>query len=127
MGQPHVTVVIVNHNGRDFLERLLPMLRATDDPAFDVCVVDNASSDESAVWIRAHHPAVHVLPRPRNDGFAAANEGIRLTRADAVALLNPDTRVPPEWLHRLVDAAFQDSATGIAAGIPLQTRQWNDP
>ena len=69
-------------------------------------VFDNGSQDGSAEWIQENHPEVHVVRSEVNIGFAAAmNRLVRAARdADAVAFLNNDTRVEPDWLAALVEA-----------------------
>jgi GT2 family glycosyltransferase len=67
-------------------------------------VVDNASADGTVEMIRAAFPEVTLVANDRNEGFAAAsNSGIRRGTADYVLALNPDTRVPPHALDRLVE------------------------
>jgi GT2 family glycosyltransferase len=100
-----LSIVIVSFNARADLENCLRSL-ADAPPAIehDVTVVDNASTDGSADVIRARYPAVLVIARSRNDGFAAANNaGIRATHGDLVLLLNSDTIVPPGAIDALVE------------------------
>jgi GT2 family glycosyltransferase len=67
-------------------------------------VVDNDSRDGTVEMTRAEFPEVTLVVNTRNEGFAAAsNAGIRLGSAPYVLALNPDTRVPPGALDRLVE------------------------
>ena len=73
-------------------------------PALATVVVDNASADGTVEMIRAEFPEVTLVANDRNTGFAAAsNRGIRLGSAPYVLALNPDTRVPPGALDRLIE------------------------
>jgi GT2 family glycosyltransferase len=104
------SVVIPNWNGRDLLERYLPSVveAMADDPANEVIVVDNGSTDGSAAFLRANFPAVRVLALPRNLGFGGgSNEGFRAARNDVVVLLNSDMRVDRGFLGPLL-AGFRD-------------------
>ena len=99
-----VSIVIVSYNARAELEACLASL-ASHRPALphDITVVDNASNDGSADAVRAGWPAVQVIQRPVNEGFARANNvGIRATRGDLVLLLNSDTIVPAGAIDTLV-------------------------
>jgi len=105
---PRVTVVIPNWNGLRHLPECLGGLVAQSISDFEVLLIDNASSDGSAAWVREHHPEVRVLQRPDNGGFSkAVNAGILAARGEYVALLNNDTAVAAGWLAALV-AALDD-------------------
>ena len=99
-----LSIVIVSYNARADLERCLASL-TTNRPsqAHDITVVDNASTDGSVDAVRSGWPAVHVIERTTNEGFARANNiGIRATGGDLVLLLNSDTLVPSGAIDTLV-------------------------
>ena len=103
-----VAVVVLTYHSADVVEGSLAHLLATAYPAFDVVVVDNASTDDTVARVRARHPDVAVVRAPANLGWSGGNAlGIRwaLERgADYVVLLNPDVLVPPGWLAAAVRA-----------------------
>lgn len=105
--RPSVTVVIPNFNGRGFLQGCLSSLAQASYPSerLEVLLVDNASSDGSREYVDANFPWVEVLELDRNYGFSAVNRGVRASRGEVVVLLNNDTRVDPDWLRELADAA----------------------
>jgi GT2 family glycosyltransferase len=113
-------IVIVSRDVRDDLGRCLDSLAAA--PATRptaVVVVDNASRDGTAEYVRGAHPRVAVIDAGGNLGFArATNLGIRATRGDLVLLLNPDTVVEPGALDRLI-AALEADPNAAAAGPRL--------
>jgi GT2 family glycosyltransferase len=78
---------------RECLQALLSeMLLPRSD--YEVLVVDNASSDESAAMVRAEFPEVVLIESAENVGFGAGcNLAYRRARGEFVLLLNPDTRV----------------------------------
>lgn len=96
-----VSAVIPNWNGRHFLE---PLFRSMDGQAFaETIVVDNGSTDGSADWAEAR--GARVIRFAANRGFAAAvNAGVAAASGEAVAILNNDVTLHPEWLERLLDA-----------------------
>lgn len=104
-----VAVAILSWNGRHHLETCLAALAAQRDPGVDweILVLDNGSTDGTAEWLRkTSPPRVRLIRSDVNLGFCGGNN--RLAReaedADALALLNNDTRPEPGWLAALVDA-----------------------
>lgn len=96
---PKVAVVVPCRDGLRWLPGLLASLRAQTRPPDELLVVDDASADGSAHWLETQ--GVEVLRLRRNAGFAAAaNRGIRAVDADAVALVNTDVELEPDWLER---------------------------
>ena len=94
-----IAVVVPCRDGLRWLPGLLASLRAQTRRPDALLVVDDASSDGSASWLRAR--GIEVLALERNAGFAAAaNRGVRAVDADAVALVNTDVRLAPDWLER---------------------------
>jgi GT2 family glycosyltransferase len=74
-------------------------------PDFETLLVDNASSDGSAAFVREAYPAVRVHETAANLGFAAGNnEGARVARGRLLVFLNNDTVPEPDWLARLTGA-----------------------
>ncbi len=100
-----LSIVIVNYNTRDDVERCLDALHECI-PLPEIIVVDNASSDGSADMIRARFPAVRLVEPERNTWFSGGNNlGIDAAARDYILLLNPDTIAPPDALAALVHFA----------------------
>jgi len=89
---PALTVIIVTWNCRDLALRCLATLgRCALPEAPEVIVVDNASTDGTAVAVTAAFPSVRVVANSRNLGFAAANnQALAEARGRFALLLNPD-------------------------------------
>ena len=106
---PRVSVVIVTWNGRPLLERFLPSVLATAyNRTSRSIVADNASTDGTAEWLAAAHPAVVVVRHAENLLFAGGNNAaVPHTTGELVCFLNNDVEVPPDWLGPLV-AAFDE-------------------
>jgi len=105
-----VTVVIPNWNGRDLLEKYIPSVIAAlaSNPANEILVVDNGSTDGSADFLRERFREVNVLALPENLGFGGgSNAGFRQAKNDIVVLLNSDMRVAPDFLAPLLEG-FRD-------------------
>lgn len=132
----HTAVVILNYNGRHFLEKFLPGVLAHSGQA-QIVVADNASTDDSVAWLNSHYPQqVHVIAMPQNTGFAqgynVALNTLRQQQQDPATalpqpikyymLLNSDVEVTPGWLDPL--EAFLAQNTGAGACQPT-IRAWH--
>lgn len=112
-----VDILVVSWNGRRHLETLLPALEAQRDPgaAVGIRLFDNGSTDGTAAWLRSEHPGVDLVEHPNNLGFSAANNRLaEASAADALVLVNNDTRPRPDWLGELV-AAIRAAPPDVAA------------
>jgi GT2 family glycosyltransferase len=106
---PHpsrVTVAILNYNGRQLLEVVLPSLVTQSYRDFETVVVDDCSTDDSVRYLHEQYPEVRiVVTGTANVGVAAAlNIAVRSTQSELVALLNNDIELDPDWLGELVTA-----------------------
>ncbi len=110
-----ISVIIVNYNGRRFLEELFDSLARQTRQADEVILVDNASADGSAPYVQEHFPWVRVVALPTNVGFAEGNNvGAEHARGEYIALLNSDTVVDAHWLAELAQALDADAHVGAA-------------
>jgi hypothetical protein len=100
-----LTIIIVNHNTRNDLDRCLRSLHdAPPSTVYEIAVVDNGSTDGSADFVRKSWPGVRLMEAGGNLGFSRANNlAIRATSSNLVLLLNSDTVVQPGALDRLVN------------------------
>jgi GT2 family glycosyltransferase len=112
--RPAAGVVIPTWNGARFLGPCLAALAAQTRRDFEVLVVDNGSTDDTAA-VLAEHPEARHLRLARNEGFAVAcNAGIAASRGEVVVLLNNDTEVEPGWLAALLAALEGWPEAGMA-------------
>jgi GT2 family glycosyltransferase/glycosyltransferase involved in cell wall biosynthesis len=115
-----VSVVIPNWNGRELLAKYLPSVveALAGNPENEIIVVDNASTDGSADFLRERLPAVRVLALDQNRGFGGgSNAGFAAARNDIVVLLNSDMRVDPEFLAPLVEGFRDPRVFAVSAQI----------
>ncbi len=92
----------------------------------EIYVVDNASSDHTVERLQPLFPAVHFVANTENVGFARANnQAIRLSQAEYVLLLNPDTVVHEGTLRGTLDFLDSHPEAG-GAGVRMLTRE-GDP
>ncbi len=114
---PSVAVVILNWNGRKYLEKYLPSVLATMYENFHIVVADNASEDDSVVFLRENYPSVKLVLLEKNYGFAEGyNRALEQVSADYFVLLNSDVEVSPDWISPVI--RLMESDRQIAACQP---------
>jgi hypothetical protein len=110
--------VVPNHDGRRWLDGCLGALAAQTRSFDEILVVDDGSTDGSPEALARDWPAVRVLALERNQGFAAAaNHGLAAVApdCDAVALVNTDVELAPDWLARVAAALEADPGAAAVA------------
>ncbi|MDX1613304.1 MAG: glycosyltransferase family 2 protein [Candidatus Promineifilaceae bacterium] len=116
---PTVSILILNYNSMTHLQTNLDSVFALDYPAdrMEIILVDNDSTDGSVAWVAEQYPPVKIVQNKQNLGFAAGNNaGAAAATGEWLAILNPDTRVRPDWLQELVRPTQQDPAvTSVAS------------
>jgi GT2 family glycosyltransferase len=113
-----VGVAIVCHNNREALGATLASLDAAGCPRSRLLVVDGASTDGTAEWLRAAYPDVRVHVLAANAGpNPGRNIGIRETPQPYVFLMDADVRVQPDAIQRLRTAMAGDPTVGIGSPI----------
>jgi len=114
---PSVAIVILNWNGRKFLEQFLPSVTASAYNNKRVIVVDNASTDDSNDFIKQYYPQVEIIQNSSNEGFARGyNVGLKKVDSDYYVLLNSDVEVTDHWIEPIIE--LMESDTSIAACQP---------
>lgn len=110
---PAISVLIVNYNGKGYLQAALDSLKTQSFRDFEVIVVDNASTDGSADGLDvAGLPAFHLLRQSENLGFAGgSNVGVEAAASPWVAMLNPDAAAKPDWLDEVLDGIRRHPGT----------------
>ena len=115
---PKVAVVILNYNGKRFLEQFLPnVLENTNRELAEIIVADNASTDDSVTFMQSHYPNIRLIENESNGGFATGyNLALRQIEAKYFVLLNSDIEVAPHWIEPVIE--MMDSDENIAACQP---------
>ncbi|MDR2424902.1 MAG: glycosyltransferase family 2 protein [Prevotellaceae bacterium] len=111
-------IVILNWNGKAFMERFLSgIAQSLDKQDARLVIVDNASTDGSAKWLQNAFPAVELITLDRNYGFTGGyNRGLQQIEAEYYVLLNSDVEVGEGWLAPLVE--YLDANPQVAACAP---------
>lgn len=129
-------IVIVNYKTKALLRDCLRSIFDSEGKfEVQVCVVDNASGDDSAAMVRHEFPQVILIEQARNQGYAFANNlGLRRLgfndtpgtppaphAPDYVLLLNPDTLLPPDALQAML--AFMEARPRCGVAGPRLVRR----
>lgn len=113
---PRVAAIVINFNGFAITAEALISLRRMDYPNFDLIVVDNGSTDDSASRVAATFPELHqeriAINRGSASGYAYGFRWAFAQGYDYVLLLNNDIEVEPAMLSRLVEVAEADPRIG---------------
>ncbi|MFQ6085403.1 MAG: glycosyltransferase family 2 protein [Candidatus Bathyarchaeia archaeon] len=116
--KPLVSVIILNFNGKGFLETCLSSVLDSDYPEFEVIFIDNGSTDGSVEFVERRFgddPRLRIVRKSRNVGVTRGlNSGIGLSKGEYTALLNNDTKVHQGWLKELVAVLESDRSVGAA-------------
>jgi len=106
---PKVAVVILNYNGKRFLERFLPGVIAHSRDTADIIVADNASTDDSVSFLEKKYPGVRLIQNAKNQGFSTGyNLALKQVEADYYILLNSDIEVTSNWIKPMIDLMESD-------------------
>jgi len=117
ISSPSVAVVILNWNGKSFLEKFLPSVMASVFDNLTVIVADNASDDDSIDFLKKNYPGVEILLSNTNEGFAKGyNSALKEVSADYYILLNSDVQVTKDWIEPVI--SLMESDEKIAACQP---------
>jgi len=134
--RPGVSVLICARNERLVLPVCLNALRAQTEPADEILVLDDGSTDAMPAWLESefalrfepcagdaalgtstHWPALRVLRKPNTGKAESLNQGWKIATGEIVVTLDADTYMEPGALRALRDAFARDPQLGIAGGV----------
>lgn len=111
-----IAIVILNWNGKRFLEKFLPSV-IKYSPKNSVFVADNCSNDDSIEFIKSNFPDVTVILNDTNGGFAKGyNDALKNLHAEYYVLLNSDVEVTENWTDQIIE--FMDKNPDVSACQP---------
>lgn len=112
-----LAIVILNWNGKDFLKKFLPSVVTFSKDA-KIIVADNASSDDSIVFLQSNYPEIQIIVNESNGGFAKGyNDALKQIDSDLYLLLNSDIEVTENWLEPLLKVMKDPSVAGCQPKI----------
>lgn len=115
---PSVAIVILNYNGRNFLEKFLPSVLSSSYKNKRIIVADNASTDDSIAFLKKEYPAsVELIALSENSGYAEGyNRALNSISSNYYILLNSDVEVTENWIEPVI--SLMESNKEIAACQP---------
>ncbi|MEK6947109.1 MAG: glycosyltransferase family 2 protein [Nanoarchaeota archaeon] len=121
MELPLVSIIIVNFNGKDHIEKCLNSLNKILYEPIEIIVIDNNSSDDSVEFIKHNFPHVLIISLDTNYGFAEPNNICSKTaKGEFLLFLNNDTIVTPNFLMELVLEIKQNNKIAICQSLLLK-------
>jgi len=112
-----VAIVILNWNGKKFLEQFLPSVNQYLPAYAEIIVADNDSTDESVSFLKENYSHIRIIQNKENGGYAKGyNDALKLIDAQYYVLLNSDIEVSPAWVEPIID--FMDEHSEVAACQP---------
>ena len=104
-GNNLTSIVILNYNAGNLLVDCIDSLYKTLTHKFEVIVVDNLSTDNSHKKCKERFPQIRLIENKENLGYCEGNNvGIRNANGEFIVILNPDTKVEPDWLVELFNS-----------------------
>jgi len=112
-----VAIVILNWNGKSFLEKYLPFAIRYNADYSEIIIADNDSSDDSVDFLKKNYPDLRIIINKENGGFAKGyNDALSKVDAEYYVLLNSDIEVTENWIEPVIE--LMDSDKSIAACQP---------
>lgn len=113
-----VSIIIVNYNTKELtFECIKSIYQQTKDVEFQIILVDNASSDGSADYLRKSFPLIDIIESSSNLGFGRANNlGNKIAKGDFLFLLNSDTKLIENSILKL-HKFFIENQTVLNLGV----------
>ena len=108
-----VSVIIPCYNGERFLAEAIDSVLRQTQPAFEIVVVDDGSTDGSRQIMKGYGEKVHIVEQPNSGLPAARNAGIRASGGQFLAFLDSDDWWREDFLEKMSDALRRCDA-GIA-------------
>ena len=108
-----LAIVILNWNGKQLLEQFMPSIVKHSKEA-TVYVADNASTDDSVVFIKSNFPTVKIIQNTVNGGYAKGyNDALKNLDEDIFCLINSDVEVTENWLAPIIETFTNEANTAI--------------
>lgn len=105
-------IVILNWNGKCFLEQFLPSVVKYSD-GVRIVIIDNGSTDDSLQFLDTNYPSIPQIVLDKNYGFAEGyNRGLQQVNTEYYILLNSDIEVTPYWWQPLIAHLKKDKSVG---------------
>ena len=121
MSSPKVSIIIVNYNGKELLQKCLDSLLKVNYDNFEIILVDNNSTDGSVEFITKNYPSLKIIKLDSNKGFAEPNNvAAKISKGKYLLFLNNDTVVTPNFISEMVKVMETDKKIAICQSLLLK-------
>ena len=118
---PLLSIILIGYNSKKFLKYCLKGVESQTFKNVETIFIDNDSADKSVEYVKRYFKWVKVIDNPENIGYVgAANQGIRLSKAKYVMVLNPDLILTPNYLKNIIAKLEKDKKIGVITGKVLK-------
>lgn len=114
MNLPTVSVIIPGYNYGRFLGEAIDSVLAQTQPAFEIIVVDDGSTDETPEVARRYGDRIRYHRRENGGVSRARNTGVQEARGEFIAFLDADDRWLPDKLARQTAVFAANPDAGLA-------------
>lgn len=119
---PKVSLVVLTYNNLELTKNCLYSIeKNTNYPNYEVIVVDNASTDDTPIYLKdiiSQKDKFKVILNESNVGFAAGNNiGINMATGEFIVVINNDTYVSEDWLYPLVKTLQKNKDIGLVCPV----------
>lgn len=116
---PKISIVTINYNGGEWLERTILSVLSQDYPNLEYVVIDAASKDNSVEIIKKYASRLHYWVSERDNGmYDAIQKGFAKTSGEIMGWLNSDDVLHPGALHRIAEILTDYPQISWITGIP---------
>ena len=121
MPAPKVSIIIVNYNGKELLQKCLDSLLKVNYDNFEIILVDNNSTDGSVEFITKNYPSLIIIKLDSNKGFAEPNNvAAKISKGKYLLFLNNDTVVTPNFISEMVKVMETDKKIAVCQSLLLK-------
>lgn len=108
----NVAIVLLNWNGKKYLEQFLPIVIACSGDC-RIVVADNDSTDDSVDFLKNNFPQIELVINSENGGFAKGyNDALKKIDSEFYILLNSDIEVTKDWVVPLFEKMKNPTIAG---------------
>ncbi|MFF2483991.1 glycosyltransferase family 2 protein [Paenibacillus sp. NPDC058071] len=112
------SIIIPSYNQANYLKSCIESIMENTELPYEIIVVDNASTDHTADYLKSLNGQVRFRVLPQNYGFAGAvNAGLMMAKGTTLLILNNDTLVTLNWLENLMICLNSDPHIGMVGPV----------
>src|SRR3989338_946204 len=110
-----VSIIIVNYNGKDLLEKVIASIHNSKFRDYEVIVLDNASTDGSQDFIKKNYKNVNLVTNKTNLGYSGINSALKYCKGEYILFLNNDMEIDNKCISSLIKTLKSDKDCAMAA------------